>query len=258
MHIMKTAGMAINEAISKFFKERNLFKDRNKVGGYPSIKIVQNKFHEIVNDYDFIPGHFSFEQVKKIREFKKSQGFHVIDFTILRNPINRTISIYKYYVKEFYTSPEKALKYHGREMYELIINKKVSFDEFIKLTPVHTYNFQTRFLSDIESDKMWNKTPEKIDEMALEQAKNNLNSLKLLGVQENLEEFWSKLSDMCDWDIKEPLTIHNSSSTKNIQIPEYMSNVSLETISENTKNKIVDLSYYDMKIYDYCLELISK
>ena len=256
MHIMKTAGMALNARISKHFKERNVFTDQERVGGYPSVDTVRDRFDALVNDYDFITGHFNYGNVQKLKRSKIEQGLDVVDFTILRHPIKRSISIYKFYVKEYYASPERAVVYQGKTKYDLFVNRQISFEEFVDVAPVYFDNFQTRFLCNLDAADMWKKSPPAIDRAAFEQAKRNLHSFRLIGVQENLESFWVKLCEICNWEDNGALSVVNSSSEVDpARIPPHMRNISP---SYDTVMKLEKRIYYDLELYEYALDLIKR
>lgn len=254
MHIMKTAGMALNKKISEYYKSRNAFVDQGNLGGYPSVTTVNEKFDYLVNNYDFIAGHFNFVGTTQIKRAKLEQGFNVVDFTILRNPIKRSVSTYRFYVKEFFNSPEMARKYHGSYLYDLFLKDQISFEDFVNKVPSHIKDFQTRFLSNLQHDQMWNFSPPIIDKIILEQAMKNLHSFKLIGIQEDLDSFWMKLCDVCGWYYDGPLNVVNSSSEINkTTIPPYMVDI---TITEKTKSKLEELLYHDLKLYEYALKIM--
>lgn len=252
MHIMKTAGMSLNHMIGNCFADDlNLFKNQDEIDGYPSTFSTEKYFDIIVNKFDFITGHFNYKLFQKIKRAKILQGRHVIDFTILRDPLSRIISAYRYYVKEFFTNPELALKYHGEITYELFWKKRVSIDEFVELMPVHVDNFQTRFLSDLSEEYMWDMNPPQIDNDIFESAKRNLETFSLIGLQEQLDDFWKCLCYLCGWKYdKITCKINSSEFTDKLSIPSYM-DININMIPDSVKKRIEEKNYYDRLLYEY-------
>ena len=227
VHCMKTAGTSL------FFQLRNQIFDKEQV--YPTehelgvpeatfdVGFLQEKVQKSYDNIQLISGHFPFCTMEILGGGFKS-------FTVVREPLARTLSYLRHHRKLTPSDQDKTLE----EIYS---------DPF-------------RFEAQIQNHmvKMFSLTPEigknsmlvKVDFTPdhLERAKTNLQSVDVIGCQENYAEFCQNLSQTFGWQFKRMIRGNVSEDT--------------EGVSEAFKNRILKDNALDVEFYNFALELIER
>ncbi len=226
LHIPKTAGTAFRLAFQKVMggKLRMFphYDERQYAGIDPS-------------RFDFFSGHFGFETATKL-------GGEII--TVLRNPLDRFISVY-YFWRQLY---EKGIERNPKT----ILATKFSLNEFVKIKDepsiieslYNTMTWQIAYgasLAHRRKLRQMGKTDDDVFALAL----GNLATFSLIGVQEKLEIFESAMVRR----FSVPLKIRKVNVTE--------ARPSVEDISTATISAIHDWSFLDFRLYEYVYRLIS-
>ncbi|MCF6341202.1 MAG: sulfotransferase family 2 domain-containing protein [Bacteroidales bacterium] len=168
-HIFKNAGTSLDRALKNIFGETMYFFDSEKPGGVINNKmltdfVVQN----VKQDVAALSSHQSCLSSSPIA------GFEVISFVILRDPLQRFLSMYNYHKK---TDLKTKLDFLAKEL---------SFRDFIlwiiQNSRLVSSNFQTNFCS---------KTgpyPQNISTQELLVAKENLLRTAGVGIVERFDD----------------------------------------------------------------------
>jgi len=218
LHVPKTAGTAVRNALQK------------AKGG--SLRIFphydERKFKGInVDDYDVFSGHFGFQTASEI-------GGDII--TILRNPVDRFLSVY-YFWRELHAT--------GAEISpNTIIASKYSIDDFvtIKDEPFMLEEFFNRAtwqiaygssLSHRREMRVAGQSDQKIYQIAL----TNLSKFAVVGIQEDIPAFARQFV--------EKFGIEISVSKINVTKDRFSSG----DINVRTLREIHDWLYLDIELY---------
>ncbi|MFW5799708.1 MAG: sulfotransferase family 2 domain-containing protein [Spirochaetota bacterium] len=154
--------------------------------------------------------------------------------TILRNPIERVVSLYYFILRREKHYLYKKVK--GINLYEFVTA------DFSK----PNQNIQTRFLS-TQDPRNFNQK-ETISSDDLKKAKNHLKKyFSLIGILEKYDMFINMLSKLYKWDI-------NNYKKQNVT----PNRPKTEELEEKTLNKIKELNKYDIELYEYAKELFEK
>ncbi|WP_293178983.1 MULTISPECIES: sulfotransferase family 2 domain-containing protein [unclassified Microcoleus] len=134
IHLPKTGGSTMHEIIKNYIFQGD--NDYLSVGNQEQVKQFQGLNFEQVSPYKVIAGHINFTIAKSklgesIRQF--------FTFTILRNPVSQSISLYQYILQ----TPKH--KQHSKV-------KEISFEEFID-SNYYTPNIQCKLISNQHSWK---------------------------------------------------------------------------------------------------------
>lgn len=213
LHIPKTAGITLHDVLEREYAEL-----RQKV-----IFSVDhsNKFKRswpiFRNRYQVIRGHFLYGLHESLKG-----DFHYI--TMIRNPVERTISGYNFIKIKTDHPFYHEMRKHNYSLYEFLDGKYLrNFD-----------NICVRFLS---GD---NKIPfGEINHVHFEKAKSNLmNSNLLFGITEKFEASLLHFKKELHW--KKPYFIKQNAWPKEDL-----------TIDEKTLSKIKECNFYDLKLYEF-------
>jgi Sulfotransferase family len=227
LHIPKTAGTAFRSAFQKAAggKLRIFphYDERQYAGIDPS-------------RFDFFSGHIGFETAAKL-------GGEII--TVLRNPIDRFISVY-YFWRQLY---EKGIERN----HKTILAHKFSLSEFVKIRDEPfvmeaLYNTMTWQIAHGTSLAHRRKLREagKTDDEVFELAVENLSTFSLVGVQERLELFEAAMVQR----FSVPVTIRKINVTE--------ARPGVEDIGAATISAIHDWSFLDLRLYEHAYKLVSE
>jgi hypothetical protein len=224
VHIPKTAGQTLSTFFYRNYPRRQIV--HLDILGFPSVlnprpfdEYMQTIPLETRSGARVIWGHLPYGVHRHIPR-------PCAYITVLREPIDRVISGYKY----IRTNPRHVL--HDR-----IVGENVGLEEYVEsgMDSVYAENLQTLQLS--------GRQFEPLDRDALSQAKRNLEGFLLVGLTERFEE-----------------TVALLQRTLRLRVPFYVTrNVSppLEA-HERTLELIRERNQLDLELYDYARELFSR
>jgi len=147
-------------------------------------------------------------------------------FTILREPIGRVISVYKY-----------VLRTQHHVLHDVVVREGITFEEYLasRMDEGQTENAQTRQLSGRQFGTL--------DREALEEAKRNLQGFLVVGLTERFEETFALLRRTLRLRI--PFYV-----TRNVSPPFKASPRALELIRE--------LNELDLELYTFAQDLFAE
>ncbi len=226
LHIPKTAGTAFRSAFQKAaggqLRIFPHYEERQYVGIDPS-------------DFDFFSGHIGYETAVKL-------GGQII--TVLRNPIDRFISVY-YFWRQLY---EKGIERN----HKTLLAKKFSLSEFAKIRDEPSviealYNTMTWQIAHGTSHAQRRKLREvgKTDDDVFQLALDNLATFSLVGIQERLEAFEVAMVRRFSM----PLKINKINVTE--------ARPGMGEIDAATISAISDRSFHDLRLYEHANKILS-
>ena len=219
VHIGKTAGTAVRSAIT---------------GQFPSDLVCPKVFYE---DIYALP----IEELSRYRLFCAHIGFDTAHqlgehlFTVMRDPVDRVLSLYRYWrkVEGHGSGPELA--------------KTRSLDAFLEeksgavIADIHnTQTWQLAFAHDGPTRKLVSQT-HSLDEV-YQRAVANLKILDAVGIQENLPAFMDELEHLYGWQLP-PLGQVNVTGGRNRR----------DDLPLATRRKIHGLVEADIELYAHVL-----
>lgn len=219
VHIPKTGGTTFDQLIKRQYKPESLFLFNN-------VQESLAKFRQLTEvekrDIKFIQGHMRFGLHK---EFPQPCTY----MTILRDPVDRIISLYYYALR----SPEHPA-------HQAVTSKNMSLKEYVS-SGVSTLvnNNQIRFLCTTELVSEYGQcSPE-----MLESAKKNLQDFAVIGLTERYNETLILLKRAFNWNNPYYIKIN---VTKNRPLR--------ENFDKDTINLIEKYNELDMELYKYSKE----
>jgi hypothetical protein len=201
MHLPKTAGMSLFQRLIHHHGERAVFPfptDRGRPGTYMSIDYMRDTFAVHGHNLRVIAGHFPLC-------LDEILGVPLTTFTILRDPVGRTLSLLRQHQQQDREFRDSSLE-----------------DVYANPVLLHglVHNFMVKCLSvtvdEIERDVM---TMVPYDQARLERAKANLeHRVELFGIQEDFEGFCRQLGDRFGWDLGVEPTYTNSTAAMDVSV----------------------------------------
>ena len=220
IHIGKSAGTAIREAIAKQFCE-------NEVCPVFFPGQISELNEKELNQYKFISAHIGYDQAAPL-----SSNL----FTVLRNPFDRVISLY-YYWKEIAGDEGGP-----------IIAKQLSFEDFIESTDasviVDMRNTQTWQLAHGHQAFVRQEFRSQYSEdQLLKKAIDNLENLKVVGLQENIPKFIDDINAVFGWNVE---AVNRSNATSK--------RPTVADVPVALKRKLYKYVELDLELYFYALK----
>lgn len=223
LHIPKTAGSAISQHIISFLpNEKYMLR-----GDYFTIPQTE------LDSYFYISGHFDFNYIKHLLDGSYS-------FTFLRDPVERVISEYNFFLQLPATGKVKKLVLPVESF------QRMYFEEFIESEASYIVNRQARdmckrgvFTRNLPDKGKRYNSPE-----ILEMAKSNLHKLSYVGFKETFKEDFHNILE----ELNVPLPRHNKIVNKTKYHPDQIDRHSLP---RETLEKLEAKVRLDRKLYRY-------
>ncbi len=244
MHIPKTAGTTVNDLM-----RRNIPIERTTVRNELYYFHLFNKVDkEEVEKFNYIAGHFNFSSVNDINK-------KLISFTVLRDPIERTISQFSELRKTFgKREPSNLVNSTQEYIYQKIIVENIEFDTFVKdsfFQKQFIVNFQTMFIgSDQKQIFLVNEPIERqMDRINLDKAISNLSKFEFIGFQDKMEETMLKVAYMCGfYPEKKVRRLNANTLTEKIR----------KSLSDETMNMLKDMLKLDYELIEIARGIFSE
>ncbi len=219
LHIPKTAGTTLYDVLKQQYKKNNILTIHGIVE--ENIEKLQDKYYQNQNTVRLIRGHMTY-------------GLHILldspckYMTVLRNPVNRIISVY-YYLLQSQSHPQ----------HHLVKGKTLA--EFVSSGTAHN-NGQTRFIAG-----KYNSSDRGQPINLLERAKNNLKeNFTVVGLTERFDETLMLLKRQLGW-VDMPFYVKQNKSKKPAE----------STITEDTVTLIQNQNLLDVELYQYAKEIFD-
>jgi len=222
LHIPKTAGTSLLEAFKKV-----LGRDSVMHVNYAQDNISLPKI-QYINHYPLVAGHMTIEQYKK-----NFRDRYCIVF--LRNPVDRFISQF-YFYKHNIDWPSDHFVEDAKEMDLASYIEKYKGKHILNF-----WNLQTFFLNGFIDNRLTEKE-------YLDIAKNNLSKVNFIGISEYFADSLDLLCYDCSWPPVQEIPHANASSKRPL----------LKDIESGIFEQIKEMSYLDIELYEYGLELFNR
>lgn len=223
LHLPKTAGQTLKSILYRYYSpsERFFFEGHQTVPAFAALSESERVRLRLVS------GHMLYG----VHTFL-SQSYEYM--AVLRNPLERVISYY-YYVKR---TPE-------HQHYKEVMTRELSLEEFVTggLT-VEMKNDQTRRLAGFHGhDVPFGACTQEL----LDQAKQNLESISLIGVSDRFDEFLVVLGKHFGWK-----RLYYES--KNVTPRRPLAG----QLSATTIDAIIDLNHLDLELYSHASKRVDQ
>jgi len=226
VHLQKTGGISLLWRLRRVFPDPSTYPNQSDGdtwadGPQMSTDLLMQRWAnpERRNEIQLIAGHFPLCSMQLLRQ-------EFISFTVLREPVERTLSFLRHYRINHPAAGERSLE----EIYEdPFIARNILRNHMTKMLSLTTKEMTDGVLTDIEmtSDH-------------LQRATENLAAMKLVGVTERLEDFAQLLAQEFTWDLGSPI---------------YSNDTPPARVSQAFRKRIARDSSVDVELYRYADEL---
>jgi hypothetical protein len=226
LHMLKTAGTALFHRVRNHFGERAVYpmpEDEGRPGATREIPLLLDRFAARRNEIRVVAGHFPLCTVDLL-------GVPFSTFTVLRDPVERTLSYLRHQQK---LSPEV-----GSWTLEEIYAEPARLHGFI-------HNHMVKMLS-LSADEMTTgvATMVPFDDHRLERAERNLaDRIDIFGFQEHFDEFCERLAARFDWDLGAPRSGNRTESAD---------------VSDEFRERIAHDNRLDVELYSFARRLLER
>ena len=226
VHMQKTAGTALRQGLINHFGKRAVYPTQGVDGTDPtqlvtSTDYLRERLAARGDEIEAITGHFPLCTAELL------DGRYTT-VTLLREPVERTLSYLRHHRKEDPADRDKSLE----EIYE----DPFRFQGFV-------HNHMTKMLSLTPAEMTDGMlTPLKLDESHLERATDALSGIDAIGLQERFDEFFAWLTDRFGWRLGEPETLN---TTDPVEVP------------GSFRYRIAEDNALDVELYELAEELVA-
>ena len=191
LHLHKTAGTALWRRLQRQFEPAQLYPgphddkapDRTLVPEY-----LIERYHARRDEIAVVTGHFPLCTTELL-------GDDFRTFTVLRHPVERTISVLQHHRDLTPDDREKSLD----EIYDDPVRQLLIRNHMIKMVALRHEEMTDGALTDISFDRA-----------RLDLAKQRLATIDVVGVQTRFEEFCAELGRRFGWDLGAPVEANKS------------------------------------------------
>jgi len=224
IHLPKTAGTALRTAF------QNLASPKIRV--CPATYEAQFKDLNFA-DYDFFSGHISFALAQKIG------GDYI---TVMRNPIDRFLSVYYFWRELYDKGVEKSRNTFLARHFDLSEFAKFFDEPTLTEEFFNRITWQLAFSSATQQRTVWRQQNKLGDSGLLDLAKENLAKFKIIGFQERYDSVVDKINSAYGLNIK----------NNRVNVTGEREDVS--SLSPEVAAQISRWVYLDNELYNYALE----
>jgi hypothetical protein len=226
VHVMKTGGSTFGWHVRANFRPEELYPNRAidtaRFVQYYDMQRLLSLPEERRRQIRIYMGHFPFVVTELV-------GGEFVRLTILRDPVERTISFLNHWKR---LQPDLATM-SLEEIYDTTPDK-----------PTHILNHQAKqFAMTLEDQPTSFLDRIVVDDARLAIAKENLGRVDVIGLQQHYDRFLAELSDRYGWRIGNVPELETSEPT---------------VVPSSFRRRIAQENAADVAFYEYALELYEK
>jgi hypothetical protein len=226
MHIPKTAGMTLWYELLRYHGATlyPLPVDRGNPEAVADLDHVERRFRIHRDEIRIITGHFPLCLVERL-------GIPLTTFTILRDPVERTLSFLRY-------RQGRTAKYGGMALEDIYA------DPYLLHGWIHNYMVKVLTMT-VDEAVCGAATMVPYDEERLGLAKYNLeHRIDIFGLQEHFADFRGRLAARFGWNFGERAT--------------YVNRTRQTAVSDELRQRIVRDNAFDVELYAFAKSLLER
>jgi hypothetical protein len=226
VHVQKTAGTSVFLRLQRVFPPEAIYPDQSDgdtVIDVPQLAVDQllDRWAVRGDEIGIVTGHFPLCTAELL-------GGGFTSFTVLREPVERTLSYLRHHCKLTAEDRDKPL--------EAIYEDPFRFEGLIHNHMVKMFSLTPETMTGGMLTKV-DFTPEH-----LERAKAQLGTVAVVGLQERFDEFWRDVERTFSWDLGKPAF---SNRTEPVDVDDAF------------RRRIAEDNALDVEFYEHARELVS-
>ncbi len=191
LHLHKTAGTSLWRRLHRHFEDRQIYPGPTDTATPDRTLVPEYLFERYAarrDEIEVVTGHFPLCTTEAL-------GDRFRTFTVLRHPVERTISVLQHHRDLVPADRDTPLE----TLYADPVRQLLVRNHMIKMLAMDLEEMTDGALSDIV-----------VDHARLEKAKTALTGIDVVGIQPRFEPFCSELSRRFGWDLGEPVRTNRS------------------------------------------------
>lgn len=222
MHLQKTAGTALWRRLNQHFEPSALYPGPDD--GRPpetvlSVEQLLRCWRLRRDDIEVVTGHFPLCTIELL-------GADFRTLTLLRDPVERTLSYLRHHREET-AGESRPLE----EIYEDSVRFELVHDHMVKMLSLSVDEMTDGALTHVDFTRA-----------RLERAKNCLESVDVVGLQENFESFCSELTTRFGWKLGAPVMMNRTRPVE---------------VSDAFRARIAEENALDVELYEHAQMLVA-
>lgn len=191
LHLHKTAGTSLWRRLHRHFEDWQIYPGPTDTATPDRTLVPEYLFERYAarrDEIEVVTGHFPLCTIEAL-------GDRFRTFTVLRHPVERTISVLQHHRDLVPTDRDTPLE----TLYADPVRQLLVRNHMIKMLAMDLEEMTDGALTDIV-----------VDHARLEKAKTALTGVDVVGIQPRFEAFCSELSHRFGWDLGEPVRSNRS------------------------------------------------
>ncbi|MCH7788297.1 MAG: hypothetical protein IH940_02535 [Acidobacteria bacterium] len=223
VHLQKTAGTALWRRLQTQFSPAEVYPgpgDGNPPDATLVVADLLQRWKVRRDEIKIVTGHFPFCTAELLGEEFRT-------LTTLRNPVDRVLSS----LRNQHQKVEEQAALNLQEIYHQPLRHVILRNHMVKMFALSTDEMTAGALTEVE-----------LTRSHLERAKENLERVEVVGLQENFEGFCSELSKRFGWDLGEPLMMNRTQPME---------------IDESLREMLAEDNALDVEFYEFAEQLCA-
>lgn len=227
VHLQKTAGTTLLIRLGEQFGASAIYpddSDGDKFGVMPQMNVdhLVARWPDRRDEVRVVTGHFPLCTAELL-------GDRFTTFTVLREPVERTLSYLRHHRKLTPEDRHRSLE----EIYE----DPLRFERLVHNHMVKMFALTTTEMT------AWVMTPVEFTRAHLDRAKRQLETVDVVGLQEDFETFCGELERRFGWDLGPPVVANDTPH---------------EDVSDAFRERIATDNALDVELYAYACQLVER
>jgi Sulfotransferase family len=227
VHVQKTAGTSLAIRLTNQFRESEIYPDPTDgdlmtVMPQLNVDVLVERWAARRDQIKVVTGHFPLATADLL-------GGGFTTFTVLREPVERTLS----YLRHFRKMTKAARKLSLEEIYEDPLRYEgLVHNHMVKMFSLGVDELGGGVMTPVEF------TPDR-----LEQAKAGLRRVDVVGLQETFDDFVAELESRFGWDLGEEM---------------YANHTDHVDVDAAFRARIAEDNAFDIEFYEYAVALVAE
>lgn len=225
VHLQKTGGTALYQRLRESFGNEAVYptpSDHGNVAAVLDVDHLVERFRTHRDELRVVTGHFPLCVIERLEA-------PFTTFTILRDPIQRTLSL----LRRRQVADERFQGFDLADIYDDLSLQHIIRNHMVKMLSLTVEEMGTTPLT----------LPVTFDEARLERAKRNLERIDVVGLQDRFDDFCAELEVRFGWDLGPP---RFANRTPHGPVP------------EDLCERIASDNHMDVELYRYATQLLEE